>query len=407
MPVDLAKLHDKSLAELRAQASAAGIEGAATLRRTELVFQIAVRAGERENQSYGRGVLEVHGEGFGFLRSPDDNFLPGAGDIYVSQSQIRRFKLQTGDTIIGIVRPPKEGERYPALLRVESINGDPPGVEPPDFDSLTAIYPDDRLPLGDSSLAALDFVAPLGLGQRGLLLAPPETLPEPLLRTLCETIAQDDELEVTAMLIAERPEEIAVWRKLSSVEVIATPIDDAASRHVQVADIVFERGRRMVERGDDGIIVLVGVDRLLRAVIEESDGTGPSLDGLPIKASARIRRYIATARALEEGGSLTIIAVLTGSSDHPLTAAVGRDLAEIANWRITLSSELAARGIHPPIDLARSGNRYAGSLLDSAEIERRLAWRASLSGEPAEDAEALSAAASGTPQLDSVAGSGQ
>ena len=213
MTVNLVKLHETPMDELIQQARDLGITDGSR-HRGDLVFAIARQQGSQSNQEFGRGVLEVHSEGFGFLRSPDQNFLPGPEDIYVSQSQIRRFKLQTGDTVIGLVRPPKEGERYTALLRVESVNGDPPGVEPPTFDSLTAIYPDERISMGDDPvLTALDTVAPLGLGQRGILVAPARTGRVDLLRKMTNALASDDELEVCVLLMAERPEEIHEWKK--------------------------------------------------------------------------------------------------------------------------------------------------------------------------------------------------
>src|SRR5687768_6764295 len=238
MPVDFPALHEMSAADLKEQARSLGIE-ATDRRRQDLVFEVGRKIGDNEGQTFGRGVLEVHGEGFGFLRSSSDNFLPGADDIYVSQSQIRRFKLQTGDTVIGLVRPPKEGERYLALLRVESVNGEPPGVEPPSFDSLTAIYPDDRIPLAnDPLLVAVDLAAPMGLGQRGLLVAPSRTGRVELLRAMADLLTADEDLHVTVLLVGERPEEIHEWRAQSRAEIVATPFDEPPSRHVQVADIV-------------------------------------------------------------------------------------------------------------------------------------------------------------------------
>ena len=223
MSLDLPALHEASSAELRDRAHDLGLKELPQ-RRSDLVFAIARFLGDKAGTHLGRGVLEVHSEGFGFLRSPDDNFLPGAGDIYVSQSQIRRFKLKTGDTVIGQVRPPKEGERYTALLRVETVNGDPPGGEPQSFDQLTAIYPDERVALAqDDVLRAVDRACPLGLGQRGLFVAPARTGRVDLLRRLVSVVGEDEDIETTVLLIGERPEEIQEWRKNTHAEVIATP----------------------------------------------------------------------------------------------------------------------------------------------------------------------------------------
>jgi transcription termination factor Rho len=397
MAVDFPALHEKPLAELREQARTLAIPERETLRRPDLVYEIGKRLGEQEGQMFGRGVLEVHAEGFGFLRSPADNFLPGADDIYVSQSQIRRFKLQTGDAVIGLVRPPKEGERYLALLRVESVNGEPPGADPPSFESLTAIYPDDRnrIAMGLSPLLrAVDLAAPMGLGHRGLLVAPARTGRVELLRELASLLAADDDLQVTVLLVGERPEEIHEWRKEANFEVIATPFDEPPARHVQVADIVFERARRMVERGDDAVLLVDSLTRLLRFCLAEIPPSGRTIGGVDSAALHRLRRYLGAARALEEGGSLTVIGVVSGDSPTKLDGndmdrTLYEDLRDVVNWELVLSREIADRGIRPPIDLMRSGTRREERLLDPAELERRRAFRSTLTGEPVEDAEKL------------------
>lgn len=390
MPVDFPKLHELSRTELNALASSLGLPKPEATRRAELIFAVGQKQGEDDGSLYGQGVLEVHGEGFGFLRSPSDNFLPGQDDIYVSQSQIRRFKLQTGDTVIGLVRPPKEGERYLALLRVESVNGEPPGAEPPSFDTLTAIYPDDRIPLGtDPVLAAIDRIAPIGLGQRGILVAPSRTGRVDLLRRLADAMSTDEDLHVTVLLLGERPEEIGEWRKDSPAEVIATPFDEPPSRHVQVADIVFERARRMVERGDDAVLLVDSLTRLLRFCLAEYPSSGREIDGVDATALHRIRRYLGAARALEEGGSLTVIGVVAGDEDHAMARALLDDLREVVNWELTLSRELAARGLIPPIVVDRSGTVREERLLSDDELSARVALRASFTGDPFGDAQLL------------------
>lgn len=393
MPVDFPALHELSVADLREQARSLGIE-AEDRRRADLVFEVGRRIGEGEGQTFGRGVLEVHGEGFGFLRSASDNFLPGTDDIYVSQAQIRRFKLQTGDTVIGLVRPPKEGERYFALLRIECVNGEQPGQEPPSFDSLTAIYPDDRIPLDQVPLLrAVDLAAPLGLGQRGLLVAPARTGRVELLRSLADLLTVDEDLFVTVLLVGERPEEIHEWRQDSRAEIVATPFDEPPARHVQVADIVFERARRMVERGDDAVLLVDSLTRLLRFCLAEIPASGRTIGGVDTAALHRIRRYLGAARALEEGGSLTVIGVVSGDLDHDMDRVLLDDLRDVVNWELTLSRDAADRGVRPPIDPHRSGTRREERLLDEDEIAARATLRATLTGDVIEDAAKLVTAA--------------
>ncbi|MBX2803990.1 MAG: transcription termination factor Rho [Myxococcales bacterium] len=385
MPVDFPTLHETPLEELRKQARALGVSAPDHIRRADLVFEVGRIQGDREGQRYGRGVLEVLGEGFGFLRSPADNFLSGGDDIYVSQSQIRRFKLRTGDTVVGQIRPPKEGERYPAMLRVESVNGEPPGVDTPSFDALTAIYPDDRIELKTTErLRAIDLAAPLGLGQRGILVAPPGTGRVELLRELAEALTRDDELFVTVLLLGERPEEIHEWRNHSRAEVIATPFDEPPARHVQVADIAFERARRMAERGDDAVLLVDSLSRLLRFCLAELPPSGRSIGGVDSASIHRVRRYMGAARALEEGGSLTVVGVLTGEQNGLL-----EDLRDVVNWQLHLDPQLGGRGIRPPIQVHLSGTRRVERLLEPAEIDARSTWRATLTGDPLEDAEKL------------------
>ena len=356
MAVNLVKLHETPMNELVQQAQELGVNEIIK-RRGDLVFAIARAQGSQANQDFGRGVLEVHSEGFGFLRSPDQNFLPGPDDIYVSQSQIRRFKLQTGDTVIGLVRPPKEGERYTALLRVESVNGDPPGVEPPTFESLTAIYPDDKIDFAQNDLLKpVEAVAPMGLGQRALLVAPPRTGRVDLLRALADALSGDDELEVCVLLIGERPEEIHEWRSKTSAEVIATPFDDQASRHVQVAEIVFERARRMVERGDDVVLILESLNRLLSACTSEVTNGSKSFNEVDMASLSRVRRFLGSARALEEGGSLTIIGTISSNEDNVFAKALISDLEEVVNWRVHLLPPAPDQQACLNVDASRSGS---------------------------------------------------
>ncbi len=394
MPVDFVALFNLPLASLREQAAALGLPVKDGTPRSALVFELGRELGRREGAQFGTGVLEVHAEGFGFLRSIQTSFLPGHDDIYVSQSQIRRFKLRTGDQIIGNTRDPKEGERYTALLRVDAVNGETPGGDPASFDTLTAIYPDESFDLsGDAVLRAMELAAPLGVGQRGLLVAPVRARPGDLLRRLANRLVQDPELHVTVLLLAERPEEIHEWQTTTRAEVIATPFDEPPSRHVQVADIAFERARRMVEQGDNPVLLVDSLSRLLRAVIAESAPTGRDLGGVDAGALHRIRRWLGAARALEEGGSLTVIALVgdEGRADQALL----EDLRDVVNWELTLSRSLAELGFDPPIDVSRSGVLRADRLIaDASEREVRATLRAQFTGDLVHDAEALRAAAS-------------
>lgn len=407
MSVNIVQLHEATLETLRKKADEAGIADSASYRRHDLIFEIARALGERGGTLLGRGVLEVHGEGFGFLRAAGDNFLPGNDDIYVSQSQIRRFKLQTGDTVIGMVRPPKDGERYTALLRVESVNGESPGQVSPSFDDLTAIHPDDRIDMGGQALLRpIEALAPLALGHRGLLVSPPESGGREVLRAMVQSATADDDLAVTVLLVASAPEDIREWRNSTSAEVIATPYDEPQGRHLQVAEIVFERARRMVERGDDVVLFVDSLTRLTRACLAEIPHVGRAVDGIDVAALNRLRRHLGAARALEEGGSLTVVGVLHGTED-PLARALAADLAEVLSWRVDLSADLARRGLRPAIDVERSSSRHTDKVHDHDSLELLARWRAQRTGDSVDDAVRLLELTRGTPMLDSVATTGQ
>ncbi len=374
-------LEDEALREL---ARTNGIDPAG--HRHDVVLAIG-RIMSAEYGPYGMGVLDVHREeGFGFLRSAAASFQNGPDDIYVSQSQIRRFKLQTGDTIIGLVRPPKEGERYTALLRVDAVNGARVEDDRQGFDQLTAIYPDERFTLGDDPvLQAVDRVAPLGLGARGLLIAPPRTRANELLARLANALAEDAALHVTVLLVAERPEEIQEWRKTTRAEVIATPFDEPPARHVQVADIVFERARRMVEQGDEAVLLVDNFSRLLRACLAESAPSGRDLDGVDAGALHRMRRWLGAARMLDEGGSLTVIGVL-GADGTRHDRVLAEDLREVVNWELTLSRPAAEAGLFPAIDVARSGALRPERLRTAEEAATWEALAATFTGDVVADA---------------------
>ena len=389
MAVDFPELHERPTGELRKEAERLGVKQAVDMHKLDLVFEIGQRLGKAGGQLYGRGVLEVNPEGFGFMRSAKASFIPGPDDIYVSQSQIRRCELQTGDAVIGVVRPPKEGERYAALLRVESVNGEQPGDDAPPFESLAVIYPDDRVELcGDPFLRAVDLVAPLGLGQRGIVAGPRKCGQAEVLRRLAEVLTCDEELHVTVLLLGERPEEIGEWRRSCRAEVIATPFDEAPARHIQVADIVVDRARRMVERGDDVVVLVDSFTRLLRFCLAEAAPSGRAIGGVDAGALHRLRRYLGAARALDEGGSLTMVGSVW--DDRSATShALLEDLRDGANWELVLDREVAARGVRPPIDVRRSGTLGEERLIGEAEAEARAAWRHELTADPVANAERL------------------
>lgn len=393
MSTTLAELHAMTLEALVEEASRLGLEPRQTTWKDGLVVTIATAMGAREGVHFGCGVLEVHAEGFGFLRSPDDNFLPGNGDIYVSQSQIRRFDLRTGDTVIGRIRPPKESERYPALLRVESINADAPDADVTPFEELTPVHPSTRLPLNrDPYLVAVDWVAPMGLGQRGLLIASSQARRTRVLRGIADAFAGEDNFEVCVLLIGDRPEEITEWRETSSAEVIATPFDELPARHLQVAEIAFARAMRQAERGQEVILLVDSLTRLLRFCSAEATPSGRMIDGVDANALQRVRTWMAAARSLRAAGSLTVVGVVNGEDGNHADAVLRQDLGEVANWQLTLRQHSSTVTAHrPSIDPSRSWTRHEDLLVFGEELERRNRWRDGLTGDPATDDKALDA----------------
>jgi len=398
MPSTFPELHPCDNEQLRRIASELGVNETERMRRSQLIQHIVETSGRDRGILYGSGVLEIHSEGFGFLRKSANNFLAGSNDIYVSQSQIRRFSLSTGDTVIGQMRPPKEGERYPALLRVESVNADAPNTNNPSFESLTAIYPDDRIELdGEPDLEAIDLAAPIGLGQRGLLVAEPRTGRVALLRKLANRLAQHDDLTATVFLVGERPEEIHEWCKTTNTEVISTPFDEPPGRHVQVADMVFARARRMAERGEDVVLLVDSLTRLLRFAQADRPSTGRDINGIEAGAIHDLRRYMGAARAFEEGGSLTVIGVVS-EPDGRMGSALLDDLQDVVNWRLTLTRAIAEHEVMPPIDIHRSGTLREERMIQAKEEKaRRVNWRAKHQGDAVEDARNLIAFCASNP----------
>jgi transcription termination factor Rho len=379
----LAALLGRSVEELHALIRQHGAEPSTSRWKESLVTTIA-QATAGEDVHYGVGVLEVHSEGFGFLRSLDDNLLPGAGDIYVSQSQIRRFQLRTGHTVIGRVRPPKEQERYPALLRVELVDGESPDVELPQFTELPAVRPTTRLPLNrDPWLRPIDWLAPLGLGHRGLIVGPPDESRSDLLRRVAGAFTAADGIEVTVLLSGERPEEITAWREESDVQIVATPFDEQASRQVHVADIVFERARRIAERDREVLLIVDSLSRLYRSCCAENTTTPAAAGALDPQAVYRLRRWLATAADLRDAGSVTILATLNSPSHDPISAALLAELGELMSWRLALRDRPAGwRAQRLELDPHQSWARHEQLLLSDDEQRRRQRWRQELPADP-------------------------
>jgi transcription termination factor Rho len=402
----LNELKRKSTQELAELADSLGVEGASGQRRQELVFAILKAQGDRRGELLADGVIEVLPDGFGFLRAPDQNYQPGADDIYVSPSQIRRFGLRTGDTVAGQIRPPKEAERYFALLRVDAVNGAPPDARrhEPLFDNLTPIYPRRRLRLdhaGASPGARLvDLFAPLGLGQRCLLIAPPRAGATALLEDLATGIvANQPEAATTVLLVDERPEDVTALRRAAErasgvIEVVSSTFDEPPARHVQVAELVIERAKRLAETGRDAIVLVDSLTRLAAAYGAAVPPTGRTgAGGLDQAALHKIKRFLGAARALEEGGSVTLIAAVRVGGGSRLDELVAEELRAAATAEIRLDARLAEQRIFPAFDPVGSATRRDDLLAGADERAAVTALRRRLAGlDPAEAAEQLRAA---------------
>ncbi|HEX3215421.1 MAG TPA: transcription termination factor Rho [Aestuariivirgaceae bacterium] len=365
------KLHDlkeKSPTELLGIAEELEIENASALKRQELIYAILKSLAVRDVSIIGEGVVEVLQDGFGFLRSPDANYLPGPDDIYVSPSQIRRFNLRTGDTVDGDIRSPKEGERYFALLKVNTIN-----FEDPDktrhkihFDNLTPLYPDERLEMEvadptkkDMSARVIDLVAPLGKGQRGLIVSPPRTGKTVLLQNIAHAITSNHpECYLIVLLIDERPEEVTDMQRSVKGEVISSTFDEPAVRHVQVAEMVIEKAKRLVEHGRDVVILLDSITRLGRAYNTVVPSSGKVLTGgVDANALQRPKRFFGAARNIEEGGSLTIIATALIDTGSRMDEVIFEEFKGTGNSEIVLDRKVADKRVFPAMDILRSGTR--------------------------------------------------
>jgi transcription termination factor Rho len=376
---NLTDLKDMSISELTHIAKEMGIEGATGLRKQELIFKVLAAQTEKSGLIFSEGVLETLPDGFGFLRAPEYNYLPGPDDIYVSPSQIRKFDLRTGDTVSGQIRPPKEGERYFALIKVEAINFEAPeqSREKVFFDNLTPLYPDEQLKMevGDAeNIAArvLDLVTPIGKGQRALIVAPPRTGKTMLLQTIANSITQNHpETTLIVLLIDERPEEVTDMQRSVKGEVISSTFDEPPTRHVQVADMVIEKAKRLVEHKRDVVILLDSITRLARAHNAVVPPSGKILSGgIDSNALQRPKRFFGAARNIEEGGSLTIIATALIDTGSRMDDVIFEEFKGTGNSEIHLDRRLSDKRLFPAIDLQRSGTRKEELLIGKEDLNR-------------------------------------
>ena len=388
--MNLSELKRRSPAELLEYAEELGIENASTLRKPDLVFATLKRLAETGVPIYGEGVLEILQDGFGFLRTPDVNYLAGPDDIYVSPSQIRRFGLRTGDIVDGEVRAPKEGERYFALLKVNTINFDPPerARHRVHFDNLTPYYPTEKLklevedsPIKDVSCRVIDLVAPLGKGQRALIVAQPRTGKTMLMQNIAHSIvANHPEVYLIVLLIDERPEEVTDMARTVKGEVVSSTFDEPASRHVQVAEMVSEKAKRLVEHGRDVVILLDSVTRLARAYNTVVPSSGKVLTGgVDANALQRPKRFFGAARNIEDGGSLTIIATALIDTGSRMDEVIFEEFKGTGNSEIQLDRRLADKRVYPAIDINKSGTRKEELLVDRGTLSRMWVLRRILS----------------------------
>jgi transcription termination factor Rho len=376
--LDLVELKDMSILKLNQVAKDMGIAGAAGLRKQELIFKILQTQAEKSGLIFSEGVLECLPDGFGFLRAPEYNYLPGPDDVYVSPSQIRRFDLRTGDTISGQIRPPKEGERYFALIKVDAINFEPPEEARNKifFDNLTPLYPNQRLKLetvrDNYSGRVMDLLTPIGKGQRGLIVSPPRTGKTMLLQSIANSITTNHaEVTLIVLLIDERPEEVTDMQRSVRGEVISSTFDEPATRHVQVAEMVIEKAKRLIEHKRDVVILLDSITRLARAYNTIVPPSGKVLSGgVDSNALQRPKRFFGAARNIEEGGSLTIIATALIDTGSRMDDVIFEEFKGTGNMEIHLERKLVDKRVFPAIDINKSGTRKEELLLPKDELNR-------------------------------------
>ena len=374
----IAELKEKNITELTKIARTLDLPGASGMRKQDLIFKILQAQSEKEGHIFAEGVLEILPDGYGFLRSPEYNYLPGPDDIYVSPSQIRKFDLKTGDTISGQVRPPHEGEKYFALVKIEAVN-----FESPDearnkilFDNLTPLYPQERIKLETSrenaSARVMDLLTPLGKGQRGLIVSPPRAGKTMLLQNVANSItANHPEVVLMVLLIDERPEEVTDMQRSVKGEVISSTFDEPAARHVQVAEMVIEKAKRLVEHKRDVVILLDSITRLARAYNTIVPPSGKVLSGgVDSNALQRPKRFFGSARNIEEGGSLTIIATALIDTGSRMDDVIFEEFKGTGNSEIILDRKLVDKRVFPAIDIQRSGTRKEELLIPKEDLQR-------------------------------------
>ena len=376
--LDITDLKEMNISKLTQIAKELDVPGATGMRKQELIFKILQAQTEKSGLIFSEGVLETLPDGFGFLRAPEYNYLPGPDDIYVSPSQIRKFDLRTGDTISGQIRPPKEGERYFALIKVEAINFEPPEIarDKVFFDNLTPLYPNEHLRMETNvenlSGRVIDLFTPIGKGQRGLIVSPPRTGKTMLLQSIANSLAENHpEVTLIVLLIDERPEEVTDMQRSVSGEVISSTFDEPASRHVQVADMVIEKAKRLVEHKRDVVILLDSITRLARAHNAVVPPSGKILSGgVDANALQRPKRFFGAARNIEEGGSLTIIATALVETGSRMDDVIFEEFKGTGNMEIHLDRKLVDKRVFPAIDILKSGTRKEELLLPREELNR-------------------------------------
>jgi transcription termination factor Rho len=376
--LNIGELKDMSIQKLTQIAKDLNVAGATGMRKQELIFQILKAQTEQSGYIFSEGVLEVLPDGFGFLRAPDYNYLPGPDDIYVSPSQIRKFDLQTGDTVSGQIRPPKEGERYFALIKVEAVNFEPPeqARDKLFFENLTPLYPQEMCKLETSpdnlSGRVMDLMTPIGKGQRGLIVAPPRTGKTMLLQSIAQSVAVNHpEVYLIVLLIDERPEEVTDMQRSVDGEVISSTFDEPAQRHVQVAEMVIEKAKRLVEHKKDVLILLDSITRLARAYNTVIPPSGKVLSGgLDSNALQKPKRFFGAARNIEEGGSLTIIATALVDTGSRMDDVIFEEFKGTGNMEIHLDRKLVDKRVFPAIDIQKSGTRKEELLLVREDLNR-------------------------------------
>ena len=388
--MNLTELKQKPIAELLETANDMGLENVSRSRKQDIIFVILKRHAKNGADIYGDGVLEILQDGFGFLRSADSSYLAGPDDIYVSPSQIRRFNLRTGDTVAGKIRPPKDGERYFALLKISEINFSKPESSKSKilFENLTPLFPQDRLGLElgngsteDLSARVIDLTSPIGKGQRGLIVSPPKAGKTLILQNVAQSITKNNpEVRLIVLLIDERPEEITEMQRSVRGEVVASTFDEPPSRHVQVADMVIEKAKRLVEHKEDVVILLDSITRLARAYNTVIPSSGKVLTGgVDAHALERPKRFFGAARNLEEGGSLTIIATALVETGSKMDEVIYEEFKGTGNMELHLDRKVAEKRIYPAINVRRSGTRREDLLTSDEELQRMWILRKLLS----------------------------